>query len=68
LGAPDPPGSAPVPVATDEAVVGGVAALLSRRVVGGEAEDLPKLIGDVLEFALAPHLGTEGARRIISAG
>jgi AcrR family transcriptional regulator len=67
-GAPDPPGSAPVPAATDEAVVGGIAALLSRRVVGGEAEDLTKLIPDVLEFALAPHLGTEGARRIISAG
>jgi len=67
-GAPDPPGSAPVPLATDEAVVGGVAALLSRRVVGGEAEDLAKLLPDVLEFALAPHLGTEGARRIISAG
>jgi AcrR family transcriptional regulator len=67
-GAPDPPGSAPVPPATDEAVVGGVAALLSRRVVAGEAEDLTRLIPDVLEFALAPHLGTEGARRIISAG
>jgi AcrR family transcriptional regulator len=67
-GAPDPPGAAPVPPATDEAVVGGIAALLSRRVVGGEAEDLAKLVPDVLEFALAPHLGTEGARRIISAG
>lgn len=67
-GAPDPPGSAPVPPATDEAVVGGIAALLSRRVVGGEAEDLTRLLPDVLEFALAPHLGTEGARRIISAG
>ena len=67
-GAPDPPGSAPVPPATDEAVVGGIAALLSRRVAAGEAEDLVKLIPDVLEFALAPHLGTEGARRIISAG
>jgi AcrR family transcriptional regulator len=67
-GAPDPPGAAPVPPATDEAVVGGIAALLSRRVVAGEAEDLTNLIGDVLEFALAPHLGTEGARRIISAG
>ena len=67
-GAPDPPGAAPVPPATDEAVVGGIAALLSRRVVAGEAEDLAKLIPDVLEFALAPHLGTEGARRIISAG
>jgi len=67
-GAPDPPGSAPVPPATDEAVVGGIAALLSRRVVGGEADDLTRLIPEVLEFALAPHLGTEGARRIISAG
>jgi AcrR family transcriptional regulator len=67
-GAPDPPGAAPVPPATDEAVVGGVAALLSRRVVAGEAEELTKLIPDVLEFVLAPHLGTEGARRIISAG
>jgi AcrR family transcriptional regulator len=67
-GAPDPPGSAPVPPATDEAVVGGIAALLSRRVVAGETEDLARLIPDVLEFALAPHLGTEGARRIISAG
>jgi hypothetical protein len=67
-GAPDPPGAAPVPPATDEAVVGGVAALLSRRVVAGETEELTKLIPDVLEFVLAPHLGTEGARRIISAG
>jgi AcrR family transcriptional regulator len=67
-GAPDPPGSAEVPAATDEAVVGGIAALLSRRVVAGETADLGKLIPEVLEFALAPHLGTEGARRITSAG
>jgi AcrR family transcriptional regulator len=67
-GAPDPPGAAPVPPATDEAVVGGIAALLSRRVVAGETPDLGKLIPEVLEFALAPHLGTEGARRITSAG
>ena len=67
-GAPDPPGAAVVPPATDEAVVGGVAALLSRRVVAGETERLIGLVPDVLEFTLAPHLGTEGARRIISAG
>jgi AcrR family transcriptional regulator len=67
-GAPDPPGGAPVPAATDEAVVGGIASLLGRRVAGGQAEDLTKLVPDVLEFALTPHLGTEGARRIISAG
>jgi AcrR family transcriptional regulator len=67
-GAPDPPGGAVVPVATDEAVVGGIASVLSRRATAGEAEDLTKLVPDVLEFALTPHLGTEGARRIISAG
>jgi AcrR family transcriptional regulator len=67
-GAPDGPGGQPVPAATDEAVVGGVASLLSRRVIGGETPDLAALTPDVLEFVLTPHLGTEGARRIISAG
>jgi AcrR family transcriptional regulator len=67
-GAPDPPDGAEVPEATDEAVVGGIASLLSRRVAAGEAGELTALVPDVLEFALTPHLGTEGARRIISAG
>ena len=67
-GAPDPPGSAPVPPATDEAVVGGIASVLSRRATAGEAAGLTGLVPDVLEFALTPHLGTEAARRIISAG
>jgi AcrR family transcriptional regulator len=67
-GAPDPPGAAAVPAATDEAVVGGIASLLSRRAGSGQTADLAKLAPDVLEFALTPHLGTEGARRIISAG
>ena len=67
-GAPDGPGGQPVPPATDEAVVGGVASLLSRRVIAGESADLTGLLPDVLEFVLTPHLGTEGARRIISAG
>jgi AcrR family transcriptional regulator len=67
-GAPDGPAGTPVPAATDEAVVGGVAALLSRRVVAGETADLAALVPDVLEFVLTPHLGTEAARRITSAG
>jgi AcrR family transcriptional regulator len=67
-GAPEPPGAAAVPAATDEAVVGGIASLLSRRVTAGESADLGALVPDLLEFALTPHLGTEGARRIISAG
>ena len=67
-GAPDGPGGQPVPAATDEAVVGGVASLLSRRVIAGESADLTGLVPDVVEFVLTPHLGTEAARRIISAG
>ena len=67
-GAPNPPGGEPVPAAIDEAAVGGIASLLSRRVIAGETVGLTELLPDVLEFLLAPHLGTEGARRIISAG
>ncbi len=67
-GAPDPPGAESVPPATDEAVVGGIASLLSRRVIAGATADLAALAPDLLEFALVPHLGTEETRRIISAG
>jgi len=55
------------PRATDEAVVGGVAALLSRRVVAGEAQRLDRFFPEVAEFALAPYLGFAEARRIICA-
>jgi AcrR family transcriptional regulator len=67
-GAPDGPDGGAVPRATDEAAVGGVASLLSRRVIAGETADLTELAPDVIEFVLTPHLGTEAARRIISAG
>ncbi len=66
-GAPAPAGSEPPPLATDEAVVGGVAALLVRRVLAGETERLPEFLPEFAEFALTPYLGAEEARRIISA-
>jgi AcrR family transcriptional regulator len=67
-GAPRAPDGDPVPAAMDEAVVGGIASLLGRRVLAGEAEQIDKLTPDVLEFALTPYLGATEARRIISAG
>jgi AcrR family transcriptional regulator len=67
-GAPPAPDGGAVPAATDEAVVGGIASLLGRRVLAGEAEQIDKLLPDVLEFALTPYLGAIEARRIISAG
>jgi AcrR family transcriptional regulator len=67
-GAPAAPDGEEVPAATDEAVVGGIASLLGRRVLAGEAERIDELLPDVLEFALTPYLGVAEARRIISAG
>jgi AcrR family transcriptional regulator len=67
-GAPAAPGGGEVPEATDEAVVGGIASLLGRRVLAGEAEQIDQLLPEVLEFALTPYLGTAEARRIVSAG
>jgi AcrR family transcriptional regulator len=67
-GAPEAPGGGPVPEATGEAVVGGIASLLGRRVLSGDAERLSELLPDVLRFALTPYLGAAEAGRIISAG
>lgn len=67
-GAPVGPGAVEVPEATDEAVVGGVASLLGRRILGREADRLPQLFPEILEFVLAAYLGAEEARRIVSAG
>lgn len=67
-GAPASPSGAEVPAATGEAVVGGVASMLGRRVLAGEAEQLPGLFPEILEFVLAAYLGGEEARRIVSAG
>jgi AcrR family transcriptional regulator len=67
-GAPEAPEGGEVPEATDEAVVGGIASLLGRRVLAGEAEQIEKLFPEVLEFALTPYLGAAEARRIVSGG
>lgn len=64
------PASSPggeVPAATGEAVVGGIASLLGRRVLAGEAEKLNELFPEILEFILSAYLGAEQARRIVSA-
>jgi AcrR family transcriptional regulator len=65
-GAPAPAGAEPPPEATDEAVVGGIASLLARRVLAGEITTLGELLPEIAEFALTPYLGAAEARRIIS--
>lgn len=67
-GAPRAPGRGEVPEATDEAVIGGIASLLGRRVLAGEADRLRELFPEILEFTLAAYMGEEEARRIVSSG
>jgi AcrR family transcriptional regulator len=66
-GAPASPAGAQVPEATGEAVVGGVASMLGRRVLAGEAEQLGQLFPEILEFVLSAYMSLEEARRIVSA-
>jgi AcrR family transcriptional regulator len=66
-GVPSTPGGGDIPEATGEAVVGGIASLLGRRVLAGEAAQLSQLFPEILEFILSAYLGAEQARRITSA-
>jgi AcrR family transcriptional regulator len=65
-GAPAGTGAGRPPEAADEAVVGGIASLLGRRVLAGETARLDRYFPELAEFALTPYLGVAEARRIIS--
>jgi AcrR family transcriptional regulator len=67
-GAPPSPAGTKVPEATDEAVVGGIASLLGRRILAGDTDQLEQLFPEILEFVLTAYLGGEESRRIVSAG
>ncbi len=47
----------------DQALIGGVATLISRRLKAGEADRLTDLLPELTELVLAPYLGREAARR-----
>lgn len=66
-GAPARAGGGGPPQAADEAVVGGIASLLGRRVLAGETETVEQFFPELAEFALTPYLGVAEARRIISS-
>ena len=50
-----------LPAQTSEAVAGGIASILHRRVLEGRTAELPELLPDLLYFALLPYLGHECA-------
>jgi AcrR family transcriptional regulator len=47
----------------DQVLMGGIATLIVRRLNAGEADRLAELLPDLVELALAPHLGRDEARR-----
>ena len=49
---------------TEEALVGGMVSLISRRIVAGQTEELESLLPDLTEFTLAPYVGNDEAARI----
>ncbi len=48
----------------DQALMGGIATLIARRLKAGDAAALHDLLPDLTELALAPYLGREEARRL----
>lgn len=49
---------------TEEALVGGMVSLISRRIIAGRAEQLEDLLPDLVEFTLTPYLGSAKASKI----
>jgi AcrR family transcriptional regulator len=49
---------------TEDAILGGIVSLATRSIVSGEAESLPTLLPDLVEFALGPYLGAKPTAEI----
>ena len=49
---------------TEEALVGGMMSLISRRIIAGKTDELETLLPDLVEFTLTPYLGSDEAAKI----
>jgi AcrR family transcriptional regulator len=49
---------------TEEALVGGMMSLISRRIIAGKTAELESLLPDLVEFTLTPYLGSEEAAKV----
>jgi AcrR family transcriptional regulator len=67
-GRPAHTGTRPLPETTEEAVVGGITALIVRELGAGRAADLEKQLPQLVELVLAPYLGAEEAERLAMEG
>jgi AcrR family transcriptional regulator len=53
---------------TEEALVGGMMSLISRRIIAGKTAELETLLPDLVEFTLTPYLGSDEASEIAHEG
>jgi AcrR family transcriptional regulator len=53
---------------TEEALVGGMISLISRRIFADRTEELGSLLPDLVEFTLTPYLGSAEAAKVAQAG
>lgn len=53
-----------LPDSTEDSLLGGLIALISRSILTGNADSLEDLLPDLLDFVLSPYLGPEGARQL----
>ncbi|HEX3172835.1 MAG TPA: helix-turn-helix domain-containing protein [Solirubrobacterales bacterium] len=61
---PEPPPSQLDMEVRDQALMGGIVTLISRRLNAGAADRLPELLPDLVELTLAPFTGREEASRL----
>jgi AcrR family transcriptional regulator len=61
---PEPPPSGLDMEVRDQALIGGIATLIVRRLNSAAAGRLPELLPDLVELALAPYLGRQEAKRL----
>ncbi len=64
---PEPPPSELDMEVRDQALVGGIATLIVRRLNSGGAPRLNDLLPDLVELALAPYIGRQEAKRLAAA-
>jgi AcrR family transcriptional regulator len=55
-----------LPDSTEDSLLGGLIALVSRSILAGDGDSLEGLLPDLLDFVLSPYLGPDGARRLVA--
>jgi hypothetical protein len=53
---------------TEEALIGGMFSLISRRIFADRAKELESLLPDLVEFTLTPYLGSAEAAKVARKG